>query len=91
MESWIGHIKRKERNDDCAVALGWTPEGRRKIKKATWRRMVEKERNGAGWKTWSAVHHAAADRTQWRRDVQALCAPWHREDLRLRSGKLTEE
>ena len=70
-----------------------TQEGRRKRgrPKTTWRRMVEKERNSAGWKTWSAVHHAAADRAQWKRDVQALCAPWHREDLRLKSGKLTEE
>ena len=27
--NWIGHIMRKEKNDDCAVALGWTPEGKR--------------------------------------------------------------
>ena len=48
--NWIGHIMRKERNDDCAVALRWTPEGRRKRgrPKTIWRRMVEKERNGAG-------------------------------------------
>ncbi|PFX13112.1 hypothetical protein AWC38_SpisGene22833 [Stylophora pistillata] len=81
--NWIGHIMRKERNDDCAVVLGWTPEGRRKRDrpKTTWRRMVEKERNGASCKTRSAVRHAAADQTQWRRDVQALCASWYR-DLR---------
>ena len=79
--NWIGHIMRGERNNDCAVALGWTPEGRRKRgrPKTTWRRMVEAERNGAGWKTWSAVRHAAANRTQWRKDVLALCASWHKE------------
>ena len=25
---WIGHVLRKEANSDCAVALGWKPEGR---------------------------------------------------------------
>ena len=46
--NWIGHVLRKDRTDDCAVALGWTPEGRRKRgrPKTTWRRMVELERNG---------------------------------------------
>ena len=27
---WIGHVLRRDPNCDCAVALGWTPEGRRK-------------------------------------------------------------
>jgi len=51
--NWIGHVLRKDRSDDCAVALGWTPEGRRKRgrPKTTWRRMVEVERNRAGWST----------------------------------------
>ena len=78
---WIGHVLRKNKNDDCAVALGWAPEGRRKRgrPKTTWRRMVEAERNGAGWMTWNSARHAAADRTKWKTDVQALCASWHRE------------
>ena len=44
--NWIGHVLRKEPTNDCAVALGWTPEGRRKSgrPKTTWRRMVEVER-----------------------------------------------
>ena len=77
--TWIGHIMRKGRDDDCVVALGWTPEGRRKRgrPKTTWRRMVETERNNAGWKTWHDVRQAAADRSNWRKDVQALCASWH--------------
>jgi hypothetical protein len=80
--NWIGHVLRKDRTDDCAVALGWTPEGRRKRgrPKTTWRRMVELERNGAGWNTWNSARRAAADRIQWRNDVQALCASWHREN-----------
>lgn len=28
--NWIGNILRKNPADDCAVALGWRPEGRRK-------------------------------------------------------------
>ena len=80
--NWIGHVLRKEKTDDCAVALGWTPEGRRKRgrPKTTWRRMVELERNSAGWNTWNSARHAAANRPQWRNDVRALCAFWHREN-----------
>jgi len=79
--NWIGHLLRRERNDDCVVALGWTPEGRRNRgrPKTTWRRMVENERNKAGWKTWNAVRHSATDREQWRRDVTDLCDFWRRE------------
>ncbi|PFX32238.1 hypothetical protein AWC38_SpisGene2896 [Stylophora pistillata] len=28
--NWIRHIMRKERNDDCAVAFGWTPKKKEK-------------------------------------------------------------
>lgn len=36
--SWIGHIIRKDPADNCAVVLGWMPEGRRKRgrPKTTW-------------------------------------------------------
>ena len=42
----IGHVLRKEVNNDCAVALGWKPEGKRNRgrPKTTWHRTVEKER-----------------------------------------------
>jgi hypothetical protein len=35
----IGHVLRKDRTDDCAIAIGWTPDGRRKRSrlKTTWR------------------------------------------------------
>ena len=29
--NWIGHVLRKDRNDDCMVAMGWQPEGKRKV------------------------------------------------------------
>ena len=37
---WIGHVLRKEVNNDCAVVLGWKPEGKRNRgrPKTTWRR-----------------------------------------------------
>ena len=43
---YIGHILRKGPEDDCATALTWAPEGKRKRgrPKTTWRRNVEKER-----------------------------------------------
>ena len=77
--NWIGHILRREPRNDCAVALEWRPEGKRKRgrPKLTWRRTVETERKGAGWSTWTSVRHSAADRTIWRNDVEALCAPRH--------------
>ena len=41
--NWIGHILRKDSHDDCAVALGWTPEGRRKSGRP-------KKRGGEWWR-----------------------------------------
>ena len=40
----IHHLLRKDRNDDCNVALSWAPEGKRRRgrPKTTWRRTVEK-------------------------------------------------
>ena len=83
--NWIGHLIRRERNDDYAIALGWTPEGRRKRgrPKTTLRRMVESERNHAGWRTWTAVRHSAADRQKWRMMFQPY-ATTGRRSLRLR-------
>ena len=59
-----GHIMRKEPNNDCRTALTWTSEGRRKLgrPRTTWRRTAEREREKAGWKNWSEVQIAAADR-----------------------------
>ena len=76
--NWIGHVLRREQGNDCAVALGWTPEGKRGKgrPKTTWRRMVEKERNAAGWHSWQSTRATAADRGKWRENVQALCASW---------------
>lgn len=59
--NWIGHVLRKKPTQDCAVALGWTPEGKRKHgrPKTTWQRMVEVERSGAGWNSWNAAQPQA--------------------------------
>ena len=79
---FIGHIMRKEPNNDCRTALTWAPEGRRKQgrPRTTWRRTAERAREKAGWKNWSEVQMAAADRDGWRDCVEALCATWHEED-----------
>ena len=47
-----GHILRKDRSDDCSVAMSWVPEGKRRRGRpeTTWRHTVEKERQEAGWK-----------------------------------------
>ena len=79
---FIGHIMRKEPNNDCRTALTWTPEGRRKRgrPRTTWRRTAEREREKAGWKNWGEVRIAAADRADWQGGVEALCATWHEVD-----------
>ena len=74
--NWIGHVLRKDADCDCAVALGWRPEGKRSRgrPKMTWRRMVEAERDIAGWQSWNAARRVAVSRPQWRESVRALCA-----------------
>ena len=78
----IGHILRKDRNDDCNVAMSWAPEGKRRRgrPKTTWRRTVEKERQKAGWRSWEEVRTAATNREEWRSSVKALCATRHEKD-----------
>ena len=59
--NWLGHVLKREDENDCFTALGWTPEGRRARgrPKTTWRRTVEKERDKAGWKSWNVAKAAA--------------------------------
>ena len=79
---FIGHIMRKEPNNDCRTALTWTPEGRRKRgrPRTTWRTTAERERKKAGWKNWSEVQIAVADGAGWQSCAEALCATWHQVD-----------
>ena len=74
--NWLGHILRREGENDCFTALGWTPKGRRARgrpktlfffgrPKTTWRRTVEKERNKAGWRSWEVVKAVAQGRKCW--------------------------
>ena len=62
--NWLGHVLRREDENDCFTALGWMPEGRRTRgrPKTTWRRTVEKERDKAGWKSWNVAKAAARNR-----------------------------
>jgi len=68
------------------VSLGWTPEGRRKRgrPKTTWRRMVEVERNHAGWSSWNTARRAASDRKPMERECQRLMCLMAWRELRLR-------
>ena len=71
---WIGHVLRREPSDLERVVLTWHPQGRRGIgrPRKTWRRMVETERQAAGWRTWGEVAAAARDRENWRTIVERL-------------------
>ena len=66
--SCIGHILRFENTNDCRIVMNWTPVGKRSIgrPKETWRRMVEKEGDAFGWKSWAEAAQRAADRAEWR-------------------------
>ena len=44
---------RKDREEHCVIALEWWPEGKRST--TTRRRMVEDERQAAGWQSWATV------------------------------------
>ena len=80
--NWIGHVLRKDRNDDCMVAMGWQPEGKRKVgrPKITWRRTVERECRQERWTSWAEARTAAKDRAGWKTKVAALCASWRGEN-----------
>ena len=80
--NWIGHVLRKDRNDDCMVAMGWQPEGKRKVgrPKITWRRTVEGECRQERWTSWVEARTVAKDRAGWKTKVAALCALWRGEN-----------
>ena len=72
---FIGHILRKQPDNDCVTALTWTPKGKRKRgwPKTTWQRTVEKERSEAGWQYGREACTAAQDRNRCKAHVEALC------------------
>ena len=66
---------RKPRNNITRQALTWIPGGKRKRgrPKNTWRRGVEGEIKGGGWK-WGEVEGMAQDRQRWISFVDGLCS-----------------
>ena len=66
----MGHVLRREKNNNCRVALTWTPEGKRKRgrPKTTWRNTIERERKElhVGWTSWNVVEQVAKDREGWQ-------------------------
>ena len=79
---FIGHTLRQDPTSNCNIAFTWAPEGRRKRgrPKPTRRRIVEREREDAGWRSWNKTRVAAANRIECRRSAEALCATRHKED-----------
>ena len=69
---WLGHILRREGENDSFTALGWAPKGRgtRGRPKTTWRRTVGKERNIAGCKSWKVEKAVARDTNCWSDSMQ---------------------
>lgn len=65
---WIGHVLRREKDNNCWVVLTWTPEGKRRRDrpKFTWRRTAEAERKDLGCTSWNEVEQEAKDRDRWK-------------------------
>ena len=83
--NWLGHVLRREDENDCFTALGWTPEGRRVRgrPKTTWRRTVEKERDKPGWKSWNAAKAAAKQRVLGKEHDGLMCLLAQREMMMM--------
>ena len=75
---FIGHTLRGEPASICNTALTWAPEGKRKRGRP--KTTAEKERTLAGWRSWAEARTVAANRSEWRRLVEALRATRHPED-----------
>ena len=72
---WIGHVMRMKPSNDSRIAMSWNPPGcrTRGRPKGSWRRMVNREMESQGWKSWSDVREAAESREKWRQSIAALC------------------
>ena len=82
--NWLGHVLRREGENDCFTALGWTPEAQnvRGRPKTTWRRTVEREREREKQgrvEELECSQGAARNRECWSENVSALCAYWRGE------------
>lgn len=75
---WIGHVLRRDKDDNARIALYWTPEGKRKRgrPKITWRRTLMEKLRAIG-ETWDSIGRRARDRQEWRSVVAALHARGH--------------
>lgn len=62
--TWIGHILRREKDNNSYVALQLAPEGERNRgrPKPTLRRTTESEKNQQEWTRWNVDRTAAKDR-----------------------------
>ena len=54
----------------------WKPEGWRKVghRRIMWRRTVEKERKGLGWKPWNKAKRVVRNRGSWKESTATLWA-----------------
>ena len=72
---WIGHTLRKKPDDITRQALGWNPQGKRKVgrPRTSWRRSCDAELKKNG-QTWGQITKLAQNRVRWRSAVEALCS-----------------
>ena len=82
-QKMIGQILKQDQNNDCNMAMTRGQEGkkRRERPETTWRHMVGKEREEAGWKPWNEVWIVAADQERWKHSVKALCPMRRQADM----------
>ena len=73
--NWLGHILRRDGENDCFTALGWTSgrsEGKRKTK--NYLEKDSRERTKQSWvEDLEVAKVVAQDRKCWSDSVEALC------------------
>ena len=66
---WIGHVLRKEANSDCAVALGWKPEGKRSRGRPTLVSHCREGQRQTRMEHMGKSEVGSKQRQQWREDT----------------------
>ena len=61
--NWLGHILRKEGENDCFTALVWIPEGRRTKEEP--KNYLERDNGERAKQSWEVAKAVAQDRKCW--------------------------
>ena len=88
-QKWIGHVLRRNKDDNTTTALHWIPERKRKRVrlKNTWRRMVQAKTKKMGY-MWGTILKKAQNRQGWRFTVFLFFIPYEQKLYTIPNLKL---